>query len=56
MICFQIKRNGKYLQINAETFDLKIDVGLFDEAEAEAQMNELENAIEEIKSYIKPNN
>ena len=47
-----IRAIGGYLSITVETWDTKIDLGLFDEMEAGALMDKLNQASEEIKSWL----
>ena len=42
----------KYLVIDVETFGGKLELGTYDEAEAEVLLNELESAADELREFI----
>ena len=47
-----ISRLSKYIDINIETWDANIDLGLHDQAQAEILLNELESACDDLREYI----
>ena len=52
IVNLDIRRVGAYLNITLDTLDITQDLGLFDEAELVELANKLEEAVNEIHSYI----
>jgi hypothetical protein len=51
-VVFNIRKAGHYLNIELETFNNKIDMGLFDEIECESLRASLLDAVFELNEYI----